>query len=101
MQRLTAEPVIEQLPYWESTPDDLSGAIVEVKRAIRSAIESSGRSVEDAFAAIEDRISQRVDEVNSLKAAGHHVWPEIDFEDIAMGTLAIAEHQQVKARGCL
>ena len=101
MQRLTAEPVIEQLPYWESTPDDLSGAIVEVKRAIRSAIESSGRSVEDAFAAIEDRISQRVDEVNSLKAAGHHVWPEIDFEDIAMGRVSDEQREQVKARGCL
>ena len=44
------------LPHWEATPDDLPGAIRQVKAALRARITASGRSVEDVFAVIEKRV---------------------------------------------
>lgn len=101
MADVHVDPIIEALPHWESTPDDLSAAIVEVKTAIRSAIEASGRSVDEAFAAVEDRIARRVEEIDDLKSGGQQIWPEIEFEDIASGRVTDEQRAQVKARGCV
>ena len=45
------------LPHWETTPDDLPAAIREVKAALRARIAASGRSVEEVFAVIEQRVA--------------------------------------------
>ena len=39
------------LPHWETIPDDIPAAIVEIKAAIRARIAASGRTVERVVAA--------------------------------------------------
>lgn len=92
---------VETLPHWEQTPEDLSGAIREIKGAIRSLIESSGRTVEEAFALVEDRIAQRVNDIKRAKEAGEQIWPEIDYADIAAGRVTQEQIDLVSQRGCV
>ncbi len=98
---MTASPAIEGLPHWESAPDDVAAAIREIKAAIRSAIEASGRSVSEVAEILEERIEARVREVQAAKADGGSAWVEIDYADIANGTVSDAQRQLVKDRGCL
>ena len=98
---VSASPSVEALPHWEETPDDLPAAIRQIKSAIRASIESSGRSVEQVAQALEERIAERVRVIDAAKAAGESIWPEIDFDDIAQGTVTKAQRDLVKARGCL
>ena len=98
---VSASPSVEALPHWEETPDDLPAAIREIKSAIRASIESSGRSVEQVAQALEERIAERVRVIEAAKAAGESIWPEIDFDDIARGTVTEAQRDLVKTRGCL
>jgi hypothetical protein len=97
----SASPSVEALPHWESTPEDLSAAIREIKTAIRASIEASGRSVGEVAQALENRISERVRAIEAVKAAGESAWPEIDFADIAYGTVSQEQRDLVKERGCL
>lgn len=97
----SASPSVEALPHWESTPEDLSAAIREIKTAIRASIEASGRSVGEVAQALENRISERVRAIEAVKAAGESAWPEIDFADIAYGTVTQEQRDLVKERGCL
>jgi len=97
----SASPSVEALPHWESTPEDLSAAIREIKTAIRASIEASGRSVGEVAQALENRISERVRAIEAVKAAGGSAWPEIDFADIAYGTVTQEQRDLVKERGCL
>jgi len=97
----SASPSVEALPHWESTPEDLSAAIREIKTAIRASIEASGRSVGEVAQALEKRISERVRAIEAVKAAGESAWPEIDFADIAYGTVTQEQRDLVKERGCL
>jgi len=97
----SASPYVEALPHWESTPEDLSAAIREIKTAIRASIEASGRSVGEVAQALENRISERVRAIEAVKAAGESAWPEIDFADIAYGTVTQEQRDLVKERGCL
>lgn len=94
-------PSVEALPHWESTPNDLPGAIREIKAAIRSSIEASGRSVAEVAAAIEGTLAKRVEKIESAKAAGESVWPEIDYRAIEEGTVTTDQVALVKERGCL
>ena len=75
------------LPHWEATPDDLPGAIRQIKAALRARITASGRSVEDVFAVIEKRVRAQVEQIAAEKARGDSVWPVIDYADIAAGTV--------------
>ena len=88
---VSASPSVEALPHWEETPDDLPAAIRQIKSAIRASIESSGRSVEQVAQALEERIAERVRVIDAAKAAGESIWPEIDFDDIAQGTVTKAQ----------
>ena len=89
------------LPHWETTPDDLRGAIREVKAALRSRIAASGRSVEDVFAVMEQRVRLRAGEIAAEKARGETVWPVIDYADIAAGTVTPEQRATLHRRGCL
>ena len=64
------------LPHWETQPEDLAEATREIKAALRARIAASGRSVEEVFAVIEARVTQRVEEIEAALAAGENVWPE-------------------------
>ncbi|MFD9699848.1 YbiU family protein [Lentzea sp. NPDC059081] len=83
------------LPNWETTPADLPKAVREVKQAIRANIEASGRSVEEVFAVVEERIQREVDDI---RARGNDVWPVLDYADIEAGT---APTDELTRRGCL
>ena len=47
------------LPHWEATPEDIPGAIREIKAAIRAKIEASGRTVGAVIAEIEAFLETR------------------------------------------
>ena len=75
------------LPHWETTPEDLDAATREIKAAIRARIEASGRTVEEVWAAVTERLTERVEEIEAATARGENVWPVIDYADIAAGTV--------------
>jgi hypothetical protein len=100
---MTSDRAVTQtpLPHWESVPKDLAKATREIKAALRSRIEASGRTVEDVFAVVEERVAARVAEIQADKARGESVWPVIDYADIATGTVSPVQVAQVHRRGCL
>src|SRR6185437_14433007 len=79
--------VLPELPHWETPPQDLPAAIREVKAALRARITASGRSVEEVFAVIEERVRMQVEQVTAELAAGQNPWPVIDYADIADGAV--------------
>ena len=97
---MTAHTETPPLPHWESKPDDVTGAVVEVKRALRARIAASGRTVEEVFAELEASIALKVEKIKAERAAGESVWPVIDFADIEAGTVPAELVAKVKERGC-
>lgn len=92
---------ITGLPHWETQPEDLAAATVEIKAAIRAKIEaSSGRTVEQVFAEVEELVQIEVDDILATKARGEQVWPEIAYADIAAGTVPEEQVALLRRRGC-
>ncbi|TQS41341.1 YbiU family protein [Cryptosporangium phraense] len=89
------------VPHWDSPPADLPSAVREVKRALRARIAASGRTVDEVFAVVEQRISIEVDAIAAEKARGEQVWPVIDYDDIAAGTVSPDAVAKLQRRGCL
>ncbi len=89
------------LPHWESTPTDLGAAVREVKSALQARIAASGRSVEEVFAVIEERVAGRVADIEATRARGEQVWPVLEYSDIAEGTVSAADLAKLRRRGCL
>ena len=85
------------LPHWEETPADLPGAVREIKAAIRARIAASGRTVEEVFAVVEQRLEAEVADVRGALERGETVWPVIDYADIAAG--AVTAEQLAYLRG--
>ncbi|TDD06067.1 DUF1479 domain-containing protein [Saccharopolyspora terrae] len=96
----TIARALPSLPHWETPPADLSGAIREIKAALRARIEASGRSVDEVFAVVEDQVRSRVAEIRDLRERGEAVWPVIDYADIAAGTVPPEQVEAVRRRGC-
>ena len=92
---------LSALPHWEATPDDLPGAIRQIKAALRARITASGRSVEDVFAVIEKRVRAQVEQIAAEKARGDSVWPVIDYANMAAGTVTADQLARLRQRGCL
>lgn len=99
--RNDAPDTLPRLPHWESPPDDPKAAIAELKAALRTRIEASGRSVEEVFAVIERRVTERVEEIETAKRRGETIWPVIDYADIEAGTVSAEALEHLKRRGCL
>jgi hypothetical protein len=91
----------QELPHWESAPDDLPAAIREIKAALRARIEASGRPVREVFNVIEARVRTRVEEIAADKASGAEVWPTIDYADIEAGAVRAEDLAKLRRRGCL
>jgi hypothetical protein len=89
------------LPHWESTPSDLKAAIRQIKAALRERIAASGRTVEEVFAVVEERVAARVAEIVAEKQRGETVWPVIDYADIEAGAVSAEALQKLRHRGCL
>lgn len=97
---MTANVESQPLPHWETKPDDVTGATVEIKRALRARIAASGGTVEEHFADLEARIARKVEAIRAERDAGEQVWPVIDFADIEAGTVPAELTERVKERGC-
>ena len=89
------------LPHWESTPPDRTAAIREIKAAVRARIAASGRTVEEVFAVLEQRIAAEVADIDAAKQRGESVWPVIDYADIEAGTVSAEALTKLHRRGCL
>lgn len=89
------------LPHWEQTPDDLPGAIREVKAALRARIAASGRTVEEVFAVVERGVQAEVDEIVAAKARGEAIWPVVEYADLEAGTVPASTLELLRRRGCL
>src|SRR3954464_1079859 len=90
-----------QLPHWQTTPEDLKAATREIKRAIRARIEASGRTIEEVWAAVTERLTERVEEIEAAKARGEQVWPVIDYADIENGAVTAEQLADLKKYGCV
>ncbi|MFC7533970.1 DUF1479 domain-containing protein [Actinoplanes sp. GCM10030250] len=89
------------LPHWEQTPADLTSAIREIKGALRARITASGRTVEEVFGVVEERVRAAVEDIEAARERGETVWPEIDYADIANGTVPAEQLALLRRRGCL
>ncbi|GAA2430548.1 DUF1479 domain-containing protein [Streptomyces macrosporus] len=89
------------LPHWETTPEDLAEAIREIKSALRARIEAAGRTVEEVFAVVEERVEARIAEIEADRERGESVWPVLDYADIANGTVTAERLDRLRRRGCL
>ena len=99
----TGQPsdALPELPHWETTPADLGAATAEMKAALRRRIAATGRSVEEVVEVVRRRVADRVAEVVAAREAGETAWPEIDYADIAAGTVPAASVDLLRRRGCL
>jgi hypothetical protein len=89
------------LPHWETPPADLPSAIQQVKAALRERIAASGRTVEEVFAIVEQRIRAEADDIAAARQRGETIWPVIDYADIAAGTVPAEAVARLRRRGCL
>ncbi|MFI5074419.1 MAG: YbiU family protein, partial [Actinomycetales bacterium] len=100
-QRDEAPRELPPLPTWESTPEDLKAATRTIKSALRRRIEASGRSVEQVFAVMEERVTQRVEEIEAALRNGENAWPVVEYADIESGRVSAADLALLQRRGCL
>ncbi|WP_211245569.1 DUF1479 domain-containing protein [Actinomadura oligospora] len=96
-----ANTPLPALPHWERTPDDLPGAIRQVKRALRARIAASGRTVEEVFAVVERAVRAEVADIAAARERGEEVWPVIDYADVQAGTVPDETVRALRRRGCL
>jgi hypothetical protein len=89
------------LPHWEETPADLPAAVREIKAALRDRIAASGRTVDEVFKVVEERIRVAVEEVEATRARGESVWPVIEYEQLAAGSVSEEQLSLLRRRGCL
>ena len=88
------------LPHWETLPDDIPAAIVQIKRAIRERIAAQGRTIEQVIAEVEEFLAGEIADIQATRARGEEVWPVIAYADIEAGTVSAATLAQIKRRGC-
>jgi hypothetical protein len=97
----TTETALPPLPHWEQPPADLPAAIRQVKAALRARIAASGRTVEDVFAVVEQRLAAEAEEIAAARERGENAWPVVDYADIEAGTVPASVSALVRRRGCL
>lgn len=96
----TVERPLPALPHWESAPDDLPGAIREIKAALRARIEASGRTVEEVFAVVEAKVRAEVEQIRAERERGEHPWPVVDYADIEADAVSPELEAKIRRRGC-
>lgn len=80
----------------ETLPVDHKAAIRQMKQELRQQM----GDVKAVFNQLHARISQRVAEINALKAQGEDVWPVIPFEEVKQGRVSEQQRALIKQRGC-
>jgi Protein of unknown function (DUF1479) len=89
------------LPSWDTIPEDVSAATVQIKQALRASIEANGRTVQQVIAEAEAFLLAEIAEIERVRAAGEHVWPVVQFADIADGSVSDDMHALIRRRGCV
>jgi hypothetical protein len=100
-QLQTGTAPLPPLPHWQQPPADLPAAIRLLKAALRARIAASGRTAEDVFAVVEQRIVAEVGEITAARERGETVWPVIGYADIEAGTVPDEALRLLRRRGCL
>ncbi len=93
--------MLPSLPHWDSPPSDVKEAVRAIKAAIRARVTASGRSVEEVFAVIENKISEQVAAISVAKGRGETIWPVVDYADIEAGSVPPELFEKLRRRGCL
>lgn len=94
-------PRLHPLPSWATTPDDVPKAIHQIKQAMRQRLIDAGRSIDEVFAVMSGRVVAQVGEVAAELAAGHSVWPVVEYAEIEAGTVSADVISLLRRRGCL
>ena len=68
-------------------PADQPSAIRKMKDALRRRIAASGRSVDEVFGVIGALVAGRVAEIRATNAERGSAWPEVQYSDVAAGTV--------------
>lgn len=97
---MTTGTTLPELPHWETEPDDRAAATREIKAALRARIAASGRTVEEVFAAVEERVRTEVEQIEAERARGENPWPQVEYADIEAGTVPEPLLARIRRRGC-
>lgn len=90
------------LPSWPERPANLDAAVVETKAAIRHRIEQrTGRSVESVVEQLESELAKEVATIAAERERGRQIFPEVDFEAIANGSITEQQRAKIQQRGCV
>jgi Protein of unknown function (DUF1479) len=89
------------LPSWTSTPTDIPAAVAQTKHAIRQRLHAAGRSIDEVFAVMSDRVLEQVEEVAAELEAGRNVWPVVQYADIEAGNVPGETLALLRKRGCM
>ncbi len=97
----SASPAVASLPSWVSTPDDTPGAIAQIKVAIRQRLLTAGRSIDEVFSVIAERVGAQVDEIAGELEQAKCAWPVVEYADVAAGTVTAETVSLLRRRGCM
>jgi hypothetical protein len=92
---------LADLPSWETTPPDTGAATVELKHATRARLLAAGRSIDEVFSVVAERLAPQIGEVMAELEAGRNVWPVVRYADIAAGTVPAETVALLRKRGCM
>jgi Protein of unknown function (DUF1479) len=92
---------LPELPSWTSTPTDTAAAITQTKHAIRQRLRAAGRSIDEVFSVMSDRVLAQVEEVAAELEAGRNVWPVVQYADIESDTVPAETVALLRKRGCM
>ena len=77
------------LPTWTTTPADPVAAIAEFKTAVRARLRAAGRSIDEVFAVMAERVTAQVREIAAELEQGRNMWPVVEYADIEAGTVPV------------
>ena len=80
-----------------------AGEKIDVKREIRAfkrKMADRRDVLKRAFGEVKDHVTRRADEIQKAQAAGKKVIPEIDYRDIAAGSVADTARERIRKTGC-
>jgi len=93
---------LPELPQWDRSPDDLTGAIVDIKRAMRRRIsQARSRAVADVMAELDEFLEDELTAVDQEQQRLGSAWPELAFDEIEGDSVTAAQIDQLHRRGCL
>jgi hypothetical protein len=94
-------PSVPELPSWTTTPSDPASAIAELMAAVRARLVAAGRSVDEVFAVMAERVGAQVGQIAAELEQDKNVWPVVEYADIQARTVPAHAVAALRRRGCL